>query len=368
MKAATFNREELEAALSVLEIGASKIVVNPNRRFARLDIIKHPRTDETMAAFVVGEEIVAQAITDVECDELFSTHFPVDMVKALVGSKPDDEIVISEPAKSKMVHITAGKFEAKFARPNEPMIPFLQNFKPDAVFKATEINDLLVRVQSSIFTEAAVSKNYATAIAEGAFFVAHNGTLYVAATDGNRMARAEIPYDGEFEFVIKKDAVVAISKLFRVDSSDASIKIGPRVTFRVGLSSLEIPTLNVVRPAAFDVVWAMEQRYEASFDIREAYAALGRVRRLSDDASTIVTITPKMMSFESTSQKGSAKETLVVESNGTATFKIFSDYFYDALKGGAGTGRLKFTDSVTAVSLFHDDKFQTRHVVALMRM
>lgn len=373
MAKALFESDDLRAAMEVLHIAASK-VQKPEDGFAKMQVVFDAKHREHVAGFVVGRNLVTQFAAPCTADEEFSSLVPVDMVFNLLKSPPDKKITLSVPEAGKIA-IASGSHKAKFVTPGIDTHSFLPRFQPDVSFATpTTFNDLLVRVQAAIFTEAASTSNAAQRVLDGAMFRSTQGRLRVVATDNNRISRVEMACPVDFDFVVDRQAVASMQQIFKVDADALHIKIDPNaVTLRCGHAVIKMPRLGGGQPPAlidtiFDTPWTEWATIDNSVGMLQA---LKRVKQVASDRVTQVDIEPTLIRLTSVAATGprigDSSETIAAKASSSFSFKIYSDYLVDALRESKAI-RLGWLNATTPAVVEHTNcSFHTRHVLGLMR-
>jgi DNA polymerase III sliding clamp (beta) subunit (PCNA family) len=370
MSHVAFDSDDLRAAMEILHIAASKVTTSEDG-FAKMQIVFDPKQKEHVAGFVVGRTLVTQFAAPCQAKDEFSTLVPVDILHDLLKAPPAKTIELA--AKDGKIHIVSGSYKARFAIPQTSTISFVPRFQPDIEFpNATAFNDLLVRVYSAIFTEAAATANAAQRVLDGAMFRSSKGSLRVVATDNNRISRVEMPCSVDTSFVVDRQAVASMQQIFRVEADKLLVKIEHgAVTLRCGHALIKVPRLAGDPPSVVDAVFETAWTDSATLESAVFLKALRRVKRVASDRVVQVDITPDAMRLASVSATGArigdAEETIATQATGTFSFKVFSDYLADATKESSSV-RLWWKDANTPAMIEHVNcAFHTRHVIGLMR-
>ncbi|MHC1722526.1 MAG: hypothetical protein AB9836_04890 [Aminipila sp.] len=119
----------------------------------------------------------------------------------------EPEIEITFEKETKTLHIKSGKYKGKFqtVSPNEfPRIAQIKESEQE--IKAEKFKELLKDVVH------AVSVDVSKGVICGINLATHAGMLEVVSLDGYRLAKSAIPYDGEINIVMIKNAVDFIIK------------------------------------------------------------------------------------------------------------------------------------------------------------
>jgi hypothetical protein len=370
MKQAHFEAAALAPAMDVLHIATSKDM------FARLSVIE--TKNGFRAGFVAGRTMTAQWGTAVTADETFDILVPVEVVRDLLKSPPEDRVSIGVSKKSDTrVRIECGPFAAEVALPTTVPLDFLPNEVADVEFQTSaELEDLLVRVVRSVYTDAAAAANSAKALYMGVMFFSENGALRISATDGNRLSRAETPCPVPFSFTMTRDSVAALQTLLVSDTGRVRMKTsGSALVVRSDAGALKLPliALDDTSVAAIDQVLSIAPAEEVVFNGPALGAALRRVRGFEPvDRGVFLEIESTHVTLSSASaigaRIGDASESIPAAATGSVAIKLYGDYIADSIRNTKGDVRLRWDDPTRPVAFEHVGcRFSTRHVVGLMR-
>ncbi len=305
-----------------------------------------------------------------------SGTIPAKKLLELVRLLPDGEIKF-KLLENHWIQITSDRKNYKLVGMSKENFPALPNF-PHALVKIPA--KLLANVIAK--TTFAISLEESRYTLNGALLVLKPGSLTMVATDGHRLAMAELDYkfegfSTETRVLVPKKAMTEVQRLaaeagdedlvdFAQDESHLFFQFGGRLLTSRQLTG-QFPNFEAVLPRDANKTIVLERA--------ELQDALRRVSQLSDQRSHAVKFMFAKEGVEisaSSPEYGEAKEVIEKEFNGdTIAIGFNAQYLLDFLAAAADgpiSFELKDDQSAGQLRPLGDDTSRYRYVVMPMRI
>lgn len=270
--------------------------------------------------------------------------------------------------------ITAGKSRSRMpglAVESFPELPPSPGVS--ARIKALDLAGLIKRTQHAISTE----ETRFTLV--GALLV-FGETTSMVATDGHRLALAEIPVDaeGRGRFLVPRKALNQIIKLAESAEAGTECRFGHDenyLFFTIGTRQICARKMTGNFPD-FERVLPKALKGKATFDVNAAVEALKRVRLTADERSHAIRLKlsdGEMRVFSSVAESGESEETVTATIDGPDLEAGFNaDYLVDALTSCDGTSAaihyIEAKSAIVITAADSDGLSGSRNVVMPMRL
>lgn len=312
------NRNELQKKLKALECAVAVKATIPSQTFLKWD-------NETMTT----TNGYTSVITNIQLgigDEIKALipFKPFKQIIDKVGSK-DVELII----KDNQLAIKANRARFKLNLGDFNTFPNIDTFSAEKTFKinSSVLKDIEYKIAFCCATE---DKKI---VLKGLHFVSKENQLTIIGTDAFRLAKMNIPFEGEFDFVIQAQDIINMAKIFS-DNTELSFGITDtgHCYFKDSETSYYPTLIDAKYPDTSRLI--PNATYSLALDREDLLQTIERISMISTNERVIKIVFEKgLVTISSTnSELGSASESIECNCDVDMTLGCNGAYLAEALK------------------------------------